>query len=55
VFCIESVHSGVLGIHISKERNIVDAEEFIRSLVEKYSKNTVYTNGGNCGIMKHAM
>ena len=55
MFCIESVHSAVLGIHISKERNIVDAEKFIRSLVENYSKNTVYTNGGNCGIMKHAM
>ena len=37
-FCIGPVYSAVLGIHISNKRNIVDAEKFIRSLVEKYSQ-----------------
>jgi putative transposase len=37
----------VLGIHISEERNMFVAENFIRSIVEKYGgKHTVYTDGG---------
>ena len=45
-FCIEPVHSSVLGIHISEERNMLVAEKFIKSLVDKYGKHTVYTDGG---------
>ncbi len=45
-FCIEPVHSSVLGIYISEDRNMIVAEKFIRSLVEKYGKHTVYTDGG---------
>jgi putative transposase len=45
-FCIEPVYSSVLGIYISEERNMIVAEKFIRSLVEKYGKHTVYTDGG---------
>jgi putative transposase len=44
--CIEPVHSSVLGIYISEERNMFVAENFIRSLVEKYGRHTVYTDGG---------
>ena len=44
--CIEPVHRNILGIHISKERNMFVAENFIRSLVDKYGKHTVYTDGG---------
>ena len=44
--CIEPVHKSVLGIHISKERNMFVAEQFIRSLIEKYGKHVVYTDGG---------
>jgi putative transposase len=36
----------VLGIYISEERNMLVAEKFIRSLVDKYGKHTVYTDGG---------
>ena len=43
---IEPVHKSVLGIHLSKERNMFVAESFIHSLVEKYGKHTVYTDGG---------
>ena len=45
-FCIEPVHSSVLGIFLSEERNMLVAEKFIRSLVSKYGKHTVYTDGG---------
>jgi len=45
-FCIEPVHSSVLGIYISEERNMIIAEKFLRSLVEKYGRHIVYTDGG---------
>ncbi|HEX2406671.1 MAG TPA: hypothetical protein VHJ38_05620 [Nitrososphaeraceae archaeon] len=32
--------------YISEERNMLVAEKFIRSLVDKYGKHTVYTDGG---------
>jgi len=35
---IDPVHKSVLGIHISDERNMFVAENFIRSLVDKYGK-----------------
>ena len=44
--CIEPIHKSVLGIYISEERNMFVAENFIRSLVEKYGRHTVYTDGG---------
>jgi transposase-like protein len=43
---IEPVYKSVLGIYISEERNMFVAEKFIRSLVEKYGRHTVYTDGG---------
>ena len=56
-FCIEPIHSSVLGIYISEERNMIVAEKFIRSLVEKYGKHTVYTDGGTwydeaCNVLR---
>ena len=45
-FCIEPIHSSVLGIYISEERNMLVAERFIQSLIEKYGRHTVYTDGG---------
>jgi putative transposase len=33
--CIEPVHSSILGIYISEERNMLVAENFMRSLVSK--------------------
>jgi putative transposase len=44
--CIEPVQKSVLGIHISEERYMFVAENFIRSLVEKYGRHTVYTEDG---------
>ena len=56
-FCIEPILSSVLGIYISEERNMFVAEKFIRSLLSKYGKHTVYTDGGTwydeaCNILK---
>jgi putative transposase len=45
-FCIEPIHRSVLGIYISEERNMLVAEKFIRSLVDKYGRHIVYTDGG---------
>ena len=54
-FCIEPIHSSVLGIYISEERNMIVAARFIKSLVEKYGKHIVYTDGGTVVSMKHVM
>ena len=51
-FCIEPIHSSVLGIYISEERNMLVAEKFIRSLVEKYGRHTVILMVVH-GMMKH--
>ncbi|HEX7143490.1 MAG TPA: DDE-type integrase/transposase/recombinase [Nitrososphaeraceae archaeon] len=42
---IAPVNRTILGIYISEERNMFVAENFIRSLVSKYGKHTVYTDG----------
>ncbi|MFB5601001.1 MAG: DDE-type integrase/transposase/recombinase, partial [Nitrososphaeraceae archaeon] len=44
--CIEPIQRSVLGIYISDERSMFVAENFIRSLVSKYGRHTVYTDGG---------
>ncbi len=43
---IEPIHKSVLGIHISEERNMFVAENFLSSLVDKYGIHTIYTDGG---------
>jgi transposase-like protein len=53
--CIEPIHSSVLGIYISEERNMLVAENFIRSLVEKYGKHTEFIQMVELGMMKHVM
>jgi len=45
-FCIEPIHSSVLGIYISEKRNMLVAEKFIRSLDSQYGKHIVYNDGG---------
>ena len=44
--CIEPIDKSVLGIYISEQRNMFVAENFIRSLVSRYGKHTVYTDDG---------
>ena len=54
-FCIEPVHSSVLGVHISKERNMLAAERFIRSLVSKYGKHIMFILMVVHGIQRHTI
>ena len=50
--CIEPIHKSVLGIYISEERNMFVAENFIRSLVEKYGRHTEFIQMVRHGILK---
>jgi putative transposase len=43
---IEPVNKTILDIHISKERNMLIAEQFIKSLVKKHGKCNISTDGG---------
>ncbi|MDR4510100.1 MAG: DDE-type integrase/transposase/recombinase [Nitrososphaeraceae archaeon] len=45
--CIEPICYLARGIYISEERNMRVAENFIRSLVSKYGKHAIHTDGGN--------
>jgi putative transposase len=44
---IEPIHSLVLGVYISRHRNMLVAESFLRSLVKSYGKHSVYSDGGS--------
>ena len=44
--CIEPVHKSVLGIHISQARNMLILSSFLESLLEKYGRHVVYSDGG---------
>ena len=52
--CIEPIHSSVLGIYISEERNMLVAEKFIQSLVE-IMENIQYIQMEVHGMMKHVI
>jgi putative transposase len=44
---IEPVHKQVLGVYVSRHRNMLVAESFLRSLIKIYGKHTVYSDGGS--------
>jgi len=43
---IEPIHKQVLGVYISRHRNMLVAESFLKSLIKIYGKHTVYSDGG---------
>ena len=43
---IESESKEILGISVSKERNMFIAERFISSLIKRYGKHSISTDGG---------
>ena len=43
---IEPVRSTILGVYLSRHRNMFVAESFLRSLIEIYGRHTVYSDGG---------
>ena len=44
--CIEPVHKSILGIHISKSRNMLILSLFLESLLDKFDRHLVYSGGG---------
>ena len=43
---VEPIHRVVLGVFISRHRNMLVVEAFLRSLIELYGRHTVYSDGG---------
>ncbi|MBI2938051.1 MAG: IS6 family transposase [Thaumarchaeota archaeon] len=43
---VEPVHRYILGVYLSRHQNILVAELFLKSLVEKYGKHPVYSGEG---------
>jgi putative transposase len=44
---VEPIHRQILGVYISRHRNMLVAEAFLRSLMRIYGKHTVYSDGGS--------
>jgi putative transposase len=44
---VEPIHRQILGVYISRHRNMLVAESFLRSLIKIYGKQTVYSDGGS--------
>ncbi len=42
----EPVHKQILGVYVSRHRNMLVAESFLRSLIKIYGKHIVYSDGG---------
>ena len=42
----EPINRMVIGVYLSRHRNMLIAEAFLRSLVKLYGKHTVYSDGG---------
>jgi transposase-like protein len=41
---VEPVHRFILGVYLSRHRNMLVVEAFLKTLVEKYGKHTVYSD-----------
>jgi putative transposase len=44
---LEPIHYRIIGVYISRHRNILVAESFLRSLIKLYGKHIVYSDGGS--------
>jgi putative transposase len=44
---IEPIHNRILGVYISRHRNMLVVESFLRSLIQLYGKHIVYSDGGS--------
>jgi putative transposase len=42
---VEPIHRQILGLYISRHRNMLVAESFLRTLIRIYGKHTVYSDG----------
>jgi transposase-like protein len=43
---VEPVHRQILGVYISRHRNMIVAESFLRTLIKIYGRHIVYSDGG---------
>jgi putative transposase len=43
---VEPIHRQILGVYISRHRNMLIAESFLSSLIKIYGKHIVYSDGG---------
>ncbi|MBI2183481.1 MAG: IS6 family transposase [Thaumarchaeota archaeon] len=43
---VEPVHRYILGVYLSRHQNILVAELFLKSLIKKYGRHMVYSDGG---------
>jgi putative transposase len=43
---VEPIHKQILGVYISRHRNMIVVEAFLSSLIRIYGKSTVYSDGG---------
>lgn len=48
---VEPIHRQILGVHISRHRNMLVAESFLRTLIKIYGKHTVYSDGGKLTVI----
>jgi len=44
---VEPVHRFILGVYLSRYRNMLVAEAFLKTLVDKYGKHTLYSDGAS--------
>ena len=44
---VEPIHKQILGVYISRHRNMIVVEAFLSSLIRIYGKHTVYSDGGS--------
>jgi transposase-like protein len=44
---IEPIHKMILGVYLSRHRDMLVAETFLKSLVKSYGKHIVYSDGGS--------
>jgi putative transposase len=47
LIAVEPIRRQILGVYISRHRNMLAAEAFLRSLIRIYGKHTVYSDGGS--------
>jgi putative transposase len=47
VAIIEPIRHRILGVYISRHRNMLIAESFLKSLIKLYGKHVVYSDGGS--------
>jgi putative transposase len=43
---VEPIHKQILGVYISRHRNMLVTQLFLKSLIKLYGKHTVYSDGG---------